>query len=87
LATRLDLIGNLFAFTIEIMVVTSRFRINHANSGLILSYILPIVPMLQFAIRLLAEVENSLNAVEYLYYYSNKLEEEAPLQTIDVRKS
>ncbi|KAK0755687.1 hypothetical protein N5P37_011766 [Trichoderma harzianum] len=87
LATRLDLIGNLLVFIIGILVVTSRFGINPSISGLVLSYILTIVQMLQFAIRLLAEVENSMNAVERLHYYGNMLEEEAPLQTVDVRKS
>lgn len=87
LSLRLDMIGNLLVFTVGILVVTSRFSVNPSIGGLVLSYILSIVQMLQFSIRQLAEVENGMNAVERLRYYGNELEEEAPLHTIDVRKS
>lgn len=87
LSLRLDMIGNLLVFTVGILVVTSRFSVNPSIGGLVLSYILSIVQMLQFSIRQLAEVENGMNAVERLRYYGNELEEEAPLHTVDVRKS
>ncbi|KAL9471438.1 hypothetical protein ACSS6W_009379 [Trichoderma asperelloides] len=87
LSLRLDMIGNLLVFTVGILVVTSRFSVNPSIGGLVLSYILSIVQMLQFSIRQLAEVENGMNAVERLRYYGNELEEEAPLHTIDVRES
>ncbi|KAK4072430.1 hypothetical protein Trihar35433_4494 [Trichoderma harzianum] len=87
LSLRLDLIGNLLVFTVGILVVTSRFSVNPSIGGLVLSYILSIVQMLQFSIRQLAEVENGMNAVERLRYYGNELEEEAPLHTVDVRES
>ncbi|KAL7797624.1 P-loop containing nucleoside triphosphate hydrolase protein [Trichoderma ceciliae] len=87
LSLRLDLIGNLLVFTVGILVVTSRFSVNPSIGGLVLSYILSIVQMLQFSIRQLAEVENGMNAVERLRYYGSELEEEAPLHTVDVRKS
>jgi ABC-type multidrug transport system fused ATPase/permease subunit len=48
---------------------------------------LAIVGMLQFTVRQLAEVENGMNAVERLHYYGTELEEEAPLKTIEVRKT
>jgi ATP-binding cassette subfamily C (CFTR/MRP) protein 1 len=87
LSLRIDMIGNLLVFTVGILVVTSRFSVNPSIGGLVLSYILSIVQMLQFSIRQLAEVENGMNAVERLRYYGNELEEEAPLHTIDVRES
>ncbi|KAH0495273.1 hypothetical protein TgHK011_008837 [Trichoderma gracile] len=87
LSLRLDLIGNLLVFTVGILVVTSRFSVNPSIGGLVLSYILSIVQMLQFSIRQLAEVENGMNAVERLRYYGSELEEEAPLHTVDVRES
>ncbi|KAL6854188.1 P-loop containing nucleoside triphosphate hydrolase protein [Trichoderma novae-zelandiae] len=87
LSLRLDLIGNLLVFTVGILVVTSRFSVSPSIGGLVLSYILSIVQMLQFSIRQLAEVENGMNAVERLRYYGNELEEEAPLHTVDVRES
>lgn len=87
LSIRLDTIGNLLVFTTCILVVTSRFSVNPSIGGLVLSYIVSIVQMLQFSIRQLAEVENGMNAVERLQYYGSKLEEEAPLHTVEVRES
>ncbi|KAL3957660.1 hypothetical protein ACCO45_008238 [Purpureocillium lilacinum] len=87
LSIRLDMIGNALVFTVGILVVTSRFSVNPSIGGLVLSYILAIVQMLQFAIRQLAEVENGMNAVERLRYYGTQLEEEAPLHTVDVRET
>lgn len=87
LSMRLDMIGNLLVFTTGILVVTSRFNVSPSIGGLVLSYILAIVQMIQFTVRQLAEVENGMNAVERLQYYGQQLEEEAPLHTIDVRPS
>jgi len=87
LSTRLDMIGNLLVFTTGILVITSRFSVSPSIGGLVLSYILAIVQMIQFTVRQLAEVENGMNAVERLRYYGAELEEEAPLKTIDVRKT
>ncbi|KAF9881046.1 ABC transporter family protein [Colletotrichum karsti] len=87
LSVRLDLIGNLLVFTTGILVVTSRFSVPPSIGGLVLSYILGIVQMIQFTVRQLAEVENGMNAVERIQYYGTQLEEEAPLHTIEVRPS
>lgn len=87
LSIRLDAIGNTLVFTVAILVVTSRFDVPPYIGGLVLSYILAIVQMLQFTVRQLAEVENGMNAVERLLYYGNRLEEEAPLHTIPVREN
>ena len=87
LSVRLDLIGNALVFTTAILVVSSRFSVNPSIGGLVLSYILSIVQMLQFTVRQLAEVENGMNAVERIEYYGTQLEEEAPEHTIEVRKS
>ncbi|KAI9730944.1 MAG: hypothetical protein M1818_008019 [Claussenomyces sp. TS43310] len=87
LSVRLDLIGNLLVFVTGILVVTSRFNVSPSIAGLVLSYILSIVQMLQFSVRQLAEVENGMNATERLHFYGTSLEEEAPLHTIEVRDS
>lgn len=87
LSMRLDMIGNCLVFTTGILVVTSRFSVDPSIGGLVLSYILAIVQMIQFTVRQLAEVENGMNSVERLRYYGTELEQEAPLKTIDVRKS
>ncbi|KAI1765555.1 ATP-binding cassette transporter protein YOR1-like protein [Hypoxylon sp. FL1150] len=87
LSTRLDGIGNALVFTVGILVVTSRFSVPPSIGGLVLSYILGIVQMLQFTVRQLAEVENGMNAVERLQHYGTQLEEEAPEHTVEVRPS
>ncbi|POS75365.1 ABC transporter [Diaporthe helianthi] len=87
LSVRLDAIGNALVFTTGILVVTERFNVSPSIGGLVLSYILAIVQMIQFTVRQLAEVENGMNAVERLRYYGTQLEEEAPLHTIEVRPS
>lgn len=87
LSVRLDMVGNCLVFTTGILVVTSRFSVTPSIAGLVLSYILSIVQMIQFTVRQLAEVENGMNAVERLLYYGTELEEEAPLKTVEVRKS
>ncbi|KAF2794971.1 ABC multidrug transporter-like protein [Melanomma pulvis-pyrius CBS 109.77] len=85
LSVRLDVIGILLVFTTGILVVTSRFSVNPSIAGLVLSYILSIVQMIQFTVRQLAEVENNMNATERIYHYGTELEEEAPLHMGEVR--
>ncbi|KAL8899871.1 MAG: hypothetical protein Q9192_001361 [Flavoplaca navasiana] len=84
LSVRLDTIGNLLVFTTGILVVTSRFNVNPSIAGLVLSYILSIVQMIQFTVRQLAEVENAMNATERLHYYGTELDEEPPLHLTKV---
>ncbi|ORY11233.1 P-loop containing nucleoside triphosphate hydrolase protein [Clohesyomyces aquaticus] len=87
LSVRLDAIGILLVFTTGILVVTSRFSVNPSIAGLVLSYILTIVQMIQFTVRQLAEVENNMNATERIHHYGTQLEEEAPLHLGEVRKT
>ncbi|PSN60350.1 hypothetical protein BS50DRAFT_593794 [Corynespora cassiicola Philippines] len=85
LSVRLDVIGILLVFTTGILVVTSRFSVDPSIAGLVLSYILTIVQMIQFTVRQLAEVENNMNATERIHHYGTMLEEEAPLHMGAVR--
>ena len=87
LSVRLDAIGNLLVFTTGILVVTARFAVDPSIAGLVLSYILSIVMMIQFTVRQLAEVENNMNATERIHYYGTHLEEEAPLRLGNVPDS
>ena len=77
LSVRLDIIGIALVFVTGILVVTSRFSVNPSTSGLVLSYVLSIVGMVQFTVRQFAEVENNMNATERIHYYGTQLEEEA----------
>ncbi|KAH7391842.1 P-loop containing nucleoside triphosphate hydrolase protein [Pyrenochaeta sp. MPI-SDFR-AT-0127] len=85
LSVRLDVVGILLVFSTGILVVTSRFDVNPSIAGLVLSYILTIVQMIQFTVRQLAEVENNMNATERIHHYGTELEEEAPLHMGEVR--
>ena len=87
LSVRLDAIGNLLVFTTGILVVTSRFDVSPSIGGLVLSYILSIVQMIQFTVRQLAEVENAMVSTERLYYYGTELDEEPPLHLKDIPDS
>lgn len=87
LSIRLDAIGNVLVFVTGILVVTNRFSVNPSTAGLVLSYILAIVQMLQLTVRQLAEVENNMNATERLHYYGTELEEEPPLKAREVPES
>jgi ATP-binding cassette, subfamily C (CFTR/MRP), member 1 len=87
LTMRLDATGNLLVFIVGILVVTSRFSVDPSISGLVLSYILSVVQMLQYSIRLLSEVDKGINSVERLRYFGVELEEEAPLHTIEMRET
>ena len=69
------------SFVTGTLVVTSRFNVNPSIAGLVLSYVLVLVQMLQFTVRQLAEMENGMNSTERLHYYGTQLEEEAPLKT------
>jgi len=84
LSVRLDAIGNILVFTTGILVVTSRFNVSPSIAGLVLSYILSIVQMIQFTVRQLAEVENAMVSTERLHYYGTELDEEPPLHLKDV---
>lgn len=87
LSTRLDMIGNLLVLTVGLLVVTGGFNVNPSIAGLVLSYILAIVQMIQFTVRQLAEVENNMNATERIHYYGSQLEQEAPLKLKEVPDS
>ena len=87
LSIRLDAIGNLLVFTTGILVVTSRFNVQPSIAGLVLSYILSIVQMIQFTVRQLAEVENAMVSTERLHYYGTELDEEPPLHLNNVPDS
>ncbi|KAL6706879.1 ATP-binding cassette transporter yor1 [Coniothyrium glycines] len=85
LSVRLDVVGILLVFTTGILVVTSRFSVDPSIAGLVLSYILTIVQMIQFTVRQLAEVENNMNSTERIHHYGTQLEEEAALHVDNVR--
>lgn len=82
LGVRLDAIGVIMVFVTEMLVVTSRFNVSPSISGLILSYLLSIVQMLQFTVRQAADVDNAMISTERVFDYGNNIEQEAPVHTV-----
>ncbi|KAH6645053.1 ABC multidrug transporter [Truncatella angustata] len=78
ISIRLNAIGVVLIFILGILVVTSRFLVDPAISGLALSYMHGITASLQFLVRQMAEVENDMNNTERLHYYATQIEQEAP---------
>ena len=76
LSIRLDIIGVVLALITALLVITNRFNLNPSTAGLILSYMLQVIGMVQFMIKQLAEVENSMNSTERIYHYGNALPQE-----------
>ncbi|OKL64198.1 hypothetical protein UA08_00273 [Talaromyces atroroseus] len=86
LGVRIDALGVILVFVTEILVVTSRFNVSPSISGLVLSYLLSSVQMLQMTVRQAADVNNNMNSVERIDYYGRDIEQEAPAHTIDTPK-
>ena len=85
LSTRLDVVSNLLVVSVGILSVTLRFTVNPAISGVVFSYMLSIVQMIQLLVRQLAEMENSMNAVERIHQYGSELPQEPdPPQAIEL---
>lgn len=82
LGVRLDAIGVLMVFVTEMLVVTTRFNVSPSISGLVLSYLLSIVQMLQFTVRQAADVDNAMLSTDRLLYYGNNIEQEGPAHTV-----
>jgi ATP-binding cassette subfamily C (CFTR/MRP) protein 1 len=78
LSVRLDVIGVMLALVTAMLVVTNHFHLAPATSGIILSYMLQVIGMVQFMIKQLAEVENSMNSTERIYKYGSELVQEMP---------
>lgn len=77
LSTRLDVVGILLVLVAGILIVTSRISINASIAGLILSYMLSTVQLMQETVHVFADVENEMNSTERLYHYANDLEQES----------
>ena len=78
LSCRIDFIGLVIVFIVAMLVVTSRFTISPGSGGLVLSYLLFTVQLMQYTVRQLAEVEKHMNATERIHYYNTHIEQESP---------
>ncbi|KAG7097474.1 hypothetical protein E1B28_004817 [Marasmius oreades] len=78
LSIRLDFLGSIMVFAVAIMAVGTRLDISPAQTGAVLSYMLVVQQAFGWAVRQSAEVENNMNAVERILYYSHAVEQEPP---------
>jgi ATP-binding cassette subfamily C (CFTR/MRP) protein 1 len=86
LSLRLDVIGNSLALITCLLIVTDVINITPALAGVLLTYVLQVVGMIQFAIRQLAEMENAMNSTERVQYYANELPSEITTATQSLTK-
>jgi ATP-binding cassette, subfamily C (CFTR/MRP), member 1 len=83
LGIRLDFVGDILIFVVAILVVTSRFSVSPAISGLVLAYVVQVVAVMGWMVRQFAEMENNMNATERVHHYATSIETEAPLDLPD----
>ncbi|KAF9104630.1 hypothetical protein BGX29_001523 [Mortierella sp. GBA35] len=87
LGVRIETIANTLVFCTSLLGVCGRFDIDAATIGLVLSYSMSVTGTFNWCVRQFAEVENNMNAVERLYYYSEELTVEADAVIPDNRPS
>lgn len=87
LSVRLDNIGIFLSFVTGVLVVTNSLPVSPSISGLLLTYSMMMVGMMQTVVKYLIEVNNSMSNTERLLQYTNSLEQEAPLEGAPVRST
>jgi len=83
LGVRLDFVGFILIFVVSCLVVTQRFSVPPAVSGLVLSYCIQVVSNMGQTTRQFAEVENNMNSTERVHHYATGIESEAPYEIPD----
>ncbi|KAG7102794.1 Oligomycin resistance ATP-dependent permease YOR1 like protein [Verticillium longisporum] len=80
LSLRLDNLGNILSFTTGMLAVTTALVVSPSITGLILSYSLSLVGIIQITVRYFADVDNSMSSTERLHQYTSSLAREASLE-------
>ncbi|KAG7123699.1 Oligomycin resistance ATP-dependent permease YOR1 like protein [Verticillium longisporum] len=80
LSLRLDNLGNILSFTTGMLAVTTTLVVSPSITGLILSYSLSLVGIIQITVRYFADVDNSMSSTERLHQYTSSLAREASLE-------
>jgi ATP-binding cassette subfamily C (CFTR/MRP) protein 3 len=70
LGTRLELIGALVAFAASAGAVLARGQVSPALAGLSVTYAFLVTGALNWAVRMLSEIESSMNSVERVVHYA-----------------
>lgn len=77
-SVRLDLLGVCLVLLVGIIVVASRDTLSASQGGLALSYIVTVQSVFGYMIRQSSEIENNMNAIERLLFYSTQVPQEPP---------
>ncbi|KAG0262862.1 hypothetical protein DFQ27_002072 [Actinomortierella ambigua] len=83
LSLRVNALGASLVFATVALMVGTRFSINAASAGLVLSYLSRISGDLNWLIQRLATLENNMNSAERLVHYVHNLEQEPPAEVED----
>ena len=75
LGTRLEFLGALVVFSAVVFAVLARHQISPGLAGLSVTYALMVTGALNWAVRMVSELESIMNAVERVTHYSTLAEE------------
>lgn len=76
LGVRLDLLGAILTLVVAILVVAAD-TVSPAKVGLALSYVITTTQAFSWMTRQIAEVENDMNSIERITYYTHSVDQEA----------
>ncbi|KAI8867045.1 hypothetical protein GQ42DRAFT_150094 [Ramicandelaber brevisporus] len=79
LAVRVDLISNLLLFSVAVIVIILRGKIDPGVAGMVVSYSLQITGNFSWSVRQFADVESNMSSVERLEQYADELKSECSL--------
>ncbi|KAF9111885.1 hypothetical protein BGX27_004328 [Mortierella sp. AM989] len=78
LSLRVNILGALMSFSTVVLITATRFSINPASAGLVLSYLARISGDLNWGVQRLSMLENNMNSAERLVHYTDSLAQERP---------
>ena len=78
LSIRLEIIGNFCIIGAGVFAVLARGSLYPGLAGLSLQYAMGVTTMLGWTVRSIADLENNMNSVERILYYTDSIEHEKP---------
>ncbi|KAG0324594.1 hypothetical protein BGZ99_001658 [Dissophora globulifera] len=82
ISLRVQLLGALVILLTSVTVIGARFSFNAALAGLVLSYTVRIAGDLSWVLQCIATMENNMNSVERLVYYTKNLPQEPARESL-----
>ncbi|KAI1293287.1 hypothetical protein EDD11_008442 [Mortierella claussenii] len=83
LSIRVNVLGALMTFSTVVLITATRFSINPASAGLVLSYLARISGDLNWGVQRLSTLENNMNSAERLVHYVDNLDQERATERPD----